>query len=312
MNRFPTIVAARAQTTACRRPIAVVGNPCFAPCRRARFVRRGFSLAEMMIAIGILGIGMLMVAATFPVGIQQTQTNTYETVAPLVANDAWGVVNLALDRRLPVSNVMLRDALSITGHLVHQVGATRYLKPYLTDRVCNEQGVFEYTVGQTGNIDRLPNLNDWLQDDTLANGRGYPSGAANYTWRVLFWNPPGANGEADLNRLEVVLLVLRRELVSDLVRNVTLTVNPSRRDEVQVDAPSADAIASLGTGYSLLSDNGEELPRVVRILEAGGKRARVQLERDPGNIAVGWLVPKDPNTGMSPLLRTYRRTILLP
>ena len=35
--------------------------------------RLAFSLAEVMIAIGILGIGMLMVAATFPVGLDQSR-----------------------------------------------------------------------------------------------------------------------------------------------------------------------------------------------------------------------------------------------
>ena len=35
--------------------------------------RSGFSLAELMIAISIFGVGMLMVATTFPVGIDQAR-----------------------------------------------------------------------------------------------------------------------------------------------------------------------------------------------------------------------------------------------
>lgn len=59
--------------------------------------RRAFSLAEIMIAIGILGVGMLMVAATFPVGLDQSRIVTEQTIAPLVANDAFERLRLLLD-----------------------------------------------------------------------------------------------------------------------------------------------------------------------------------------------------------------------
>lgn len=66
-----------------------------------RWSRPGFSLAELMIAIGILGIGMLMVAATFPVGIEQTRRATEDTMAPIVADEAWSMLDLLLNDRMP-------------------------------------------------------------------------------------------------------------------------------------------------------------------------------------------------------------------
>jgi len=68
----------------------------------------------MMIAIGILGIGMLMVAATFPVGIQQTQIAVHDTMAPIVADDAWGALQMKLDQRGLLTYGTLRDALPKT------------------------------------------------------------------------------------------------------------------------------------------------------------------------------------------------------
>ena len=43
--------------------------------------RRGFSFVEILFAVMILGIGFIMVAAIFPVAIQQTEANNQETIS---------------------------------------------------------------------------------------------------------------------------------------------------------------------------------------------------------------------------------------
>ena len=48
----------------------------------------GFSLAEIMVAIGILGIGLILVAASFPVGMDQHRRMTEKTLARMIANNA--------------------------------------------------------------------------------------------------------------------------------------------------------------------------------------------------------------------------------
>jgi type II secretory pathway pseudopilin PulG len=50
--------------------------------------RRGFSFAEVMFAVVILGIGFIMVAAIFPVAIQQTQASSEESSAAATAREA--------------------------------------------------------------------------------------------------------------------------------------------------------------------------------------------------------------------------------
>jgi hypothetical protein len=49
---------------------------------------RAFSFAEVMFAVIILGIGFIMVAAIFPVAIQQTKLTADETTAAAVARSA--------------------------------------------------------------------------------------------------------------------------------------------------------------------------------------------------------------------------------
>jgi type II secretory pathway pseudopilin PulG len=56
------------------------------------FRSRGFSFTEIMFAVIILGIGFIMVAAIFPVAIQQAKNNTEETSAAVLARGASNVL----------------------------------------------------------------------------------------------------------------------------------------------------------------------------------------------------------------------------
>jgi type II secretory pathway pseudopilin PulG len=49
---------------------------------------RGFSFTEVLFAVMLLGIGFIMIAAVFPVAIQQNQATLQETTAQAVAADA--------------------------------------------------------------------------------------------------------------------------------------------------------------------------------------------------------------------------------
>jgi prepilin-type N-terminal cleavage/methylation domain-containing protein len=51
----------------------------------ARRSRRGFSLTEILMAVGILGVGMTMVASIFPVAVDQTRRANDTTMAALCA-----------------------------------------------------------------------------------------------------------------------------------------------------------------------------------------------------------------------------------
>ncbi|MFK7959436.1 MAG: prepilin-type N-terminal cleavage/methylation domain-containing protein [Phycisphaerales bacterium] len=62
----------------------------------ARGVRRGFSLVELLVAILILGVGVVSIAAILPAGISQQQKATDDAVGVVVARNAMGLLRSRL------------------------------------------------------------------------------------------------------------------------------------------------------------------------------------------------------------------------
>jgi len=52
------------------------------------FIRRGFSLIEILFAIFILGIGLLMIAAVFPIAIKWTNQDVHSTIGLVISRSA--------------------------------------------------------------------------------------------------------------------------------------------------------------------------------------------------------------------------------
>ncbi len=62
----------------------------------------GFSLVEVLMAVGTLAIGMIFIAGTFLVGIHLTTVSTERTIATVVANEAFAKVEIfGVDMRDP-------------------------------------------------------------------------------------------------------------------------------------------------------------------------------------------------------------------
>lgn len=60
--------------------------------RLAASLRRAFSLIEVLLAIFILGVGVISIAALFPAGIAQQRLSVDDIVGPTVANNAMGII----------------------------------------------------------------------------------------------------------------------------------------------------------------------------------------------------------------------------
>jgi prepilin-type N-terminal cleavage/methylation domain-containing protein len=60
--------------------------------------RRGFSLVEMLLAIFILGIGVISIASLFPAGIALQRQATDDVVGPIVAKNALATIRSKLSQ----------------------------------------------------------------------------------------------------------------------------------------------------------------------------------------------------------------------
>jgi prepilin-type N-terminal cleavage/methylation domain-containing protein len=59
-----------------------------------RASRPAFSLMEVLIAVGVLAVGMLFIASVFPAGLYWTTITTERTIAPIAAEDAFATIKL--------------------------------------------------------------------------------------------------------------------------------------------------------------------------------------------------------------------------
>lgn len=134
--------------------LPVVSGEC-APCARAatRQLRTAFTLTEVMFAVILLGIGFIMVAAMFPVAIQQNRTTSEQTAATQLARAAISnLQQVATDDTMPgqtQATPRMNSALwrAIEGSLIN-ADDPRYAWTALYAREANAQfaQVFVFTL----------------------------------------------------------------------------------------------------------------------------------------------------------------------
>ena len=85
----------------------------------SKLKKGGFSLTEVLLAVGTLAIGMTFISGTFLAGIYLSTVSTERTIAAVVADEAFAKIriyginladpNLAVDRLTPLTNIPLDE-----------------------------------------------------------------------------------------------------------------------------------------------------------------------------------------------------------
>lgn len=294
-----------------------------------------------MIAIGVLGIGMLMVAATFPVGIEQSRRVTDDSVAPAVADEAFASLELLLRERYPrvwTKNGTLRFPLGAGFAKAAEGGWT---PPILWNTFPEDPA------NPTGS--QAFDLNAWLRNDqdVLAKmgvsgapdaktgnpARGekpapylcvYPSALGEtprYYWSVLYRYPSLADGSApDTSQVEFVVFVTRGSpgalgsfLVEPVAESGPYLPSINVVDDPGTNTKAVDVIPKLDDGQAIVAENGQIF--TIQQIRGTPDSARIELQAPiqayRGAKIRMWSIPRDATTGMSPLVGVFKRTIPL-
>ena len=136
--------------------------------------RRGFSFTEVLFAVMILGIGFIMVAAMFPVAIQQAQTSTEETTAAALGRTAATMLEqVATDSTMPA-----------TGGVV----------------VATDYDGVPPTGGR-------PDLRDNVTLSTVLRGNLIMAGDGRYAWVPLYRRAGNPENPAEWSRVAQVIMI---------------------------------------------------------------------------------------------------------
>ncbi len=164
-------------------------------------VRAGFSLVEVLLAIFILGIGIISIAALFPAGIAQQRLANEDVMGPIVANNAISLIRSKVKQEdfgtYEEYQQDFPDGFTGPGTVPQpffsrtQPGDWDWMRPGFLlgddpNTVFDENGAidifsYRYTLIERGN---------WSGPDNIARASEWPEG-----WpEPSFWNPMGGAG----------------------------------------------------------------------------------------------------------------------
>lgn len=255
----------------------------------------GFSLTEMLIATGIMSVGLVMVATIFPVGVKLTSLTTERSVGAVTATEAFAKIRL--------------------------YGLRNAGWPTDPNTCSNFQFISNYDMNGDGlSNDDVPE--DW-SEFRYPSVASAPNDQQPYHWSALCRRVPGSDKEA-----QVTVFVTRKTSAGNFYRrqDVSLVPQPdakwpspvpvqvkndaAKRQLTVIDA-AAQSKSFFGGGYTIVDNYSG---RIYRVLEYKPTTGTLTLMSDwqPSPNAPNetiWVVPPAENSGRYPCVGVYQKVM---
>ena len=247
--------------------------------------KTGFSLAEVLLAIGTLAVGVLFVAGVFPVGIHLTTVAIERTIAAIAADEAFAKIKLyAKDDpggSFNLGGLETNHLKDFNDVLMTKIDPCEFTYPSTDAPV--EQKHYYWTALCRHIEGRLVQVTVFVCRKVSPN--------------LKYYDPN------DLERVDFV----------DWPRPVKIEVSAgNRNDEIVVDKTGTgsepDERPFINDGYTIVDD---ETGRIYRVLERyASADDTILLDRNwEGSAENVWVVPPPVGGGRRPCIGVYQRVI---
>jgi prepilin-type N-terminal cleavage/methylation domain-containing protein len=249
---------------------------------------RGFSLTEVLLAVGILAVGMIFIAGVFPAAIHLTTVATERTIAAVAADEAFAKIRLFAAG--DPNNLIDLSALSEVE-----------LRP---DEFVGFDDIF-------------PSM-QYIDPNEFT----YPSTGTDISQKQYCWSALCRRAGSDPNRLVQVTVFVSRRVSPNLAYpdpNNPTGSTVSRPMPVKVNVFGAAGNNKLtitgektyiNDGYTIVDD---ETGRIYRVLERykDPDDDKILLDRDWESSSPNavWVVPPPVNGGRYPCIAVYQKVI---
>lgn len=270
--------------------------------RKSRGYNNGFSLTEVLLAVGTIAVGMLFIAGVFPVGIHFATIASERTIAAVIADEAFAKIRLYAAGNPIDANDDIALGLLGTGQL------TNYGPPIVGINPIE----FAYPSDPNMDIDRKQFY--WSALCRLTEPHIDPNDPRRLVQVTVFVCRKVGTGATYWYRDPLAppaLITVPSPVPVWINVSQPIGFNPSTlllSDAIPAD--TIDEIAFVNDGYTIV-DN--QTGRIYRVLERDAAMPdMIVLDRPwQGGILPGlvWVVPPPINGGRGPCIAVYQRVI---